>query len=194
MHSSQSVRGVAITTAIAAIFGLFWGFTGVAGLPSSFEVIGICVLVVITLAFSAIVVRFRRIARQLPPAGGEKERNPFRTRAYKVSVLLMILAIPVTSVILRNNELAETTVSVIAIIVGLHFFGLIRAFGSQRFAVIGGAMCLIGVISLGLPVQLSFSGGTSIALRQAVVGMGCAVILWASALGIVIPTWLTVDP
>lgn len=192
MRSSQSARGVAVTTVIAAIFGLFWGFTGTAGLPSPFELLGRGLLLVITLILFAVALGFLRLARRLPSANGENGGNPFRTRAYKISVLLMAIAIPITSIGLRNIGFEDAIVPVIAIIVGLHFFGLIRAFDSQRFAIIGGAICLVGVIALGLPAHLSLNTGASLPLRETVVGIGCALILWGGALETAISMWQTV--
>lgn len=189
MHSAQSVRGVAVTIVIAAIFGLFWGFTGTAGLPPPFERLGRSLLLVITLALFAVAFGFLRRARRLPSATGENAVNPFRTRAYRISVLLMAIAIPITNLILRNIGFEDALVPIIAIIVGLHFFGLVRAFDSQRFALIGGAMCLVGVVALGLPVHLSHNTGASFPVRETVVGVGCALILWGGALGTVLSTW-----
>lgn len=188
VRSAQSVRGVAITTIIAAFFGLFWGITGTAGLPAPFELLGRSLLLVITLTLFVVAFGFLRRARQLPSASEENAVTPFRTRAYGLSVLLMVLAIPIASAILRTNGFADATVPVIAIIVGLHFFGFIRAFDAQQFALIGGAMCLIGVIALGLPAQVSLTGA-SIALRETIVGIGGALVLWGGVLGTAIPTW-----
>lgn len=187
--SSQSVRGVAFTTIIAAIFGLFWGFTGTAGLPPPFELLGLGLICIISLTLFAIAFGFVRLARRLPLADSENVVNPFRTRAYGISVLLMVLAFPIAGVILRTTGGEDALISVIAIIVGLHFFGLVHAFDAHRFVAIGGAMCLVGVISLGLPVHVTLNAWGSVALREAIVGVGCAFILWASAFETTISTW-----
>ena len=187
-YTARSVRGVAFNTVIVAIFGLFWGLAGTAGLPPSFGSIGLLVVLGITLALVVVAFGVRRLAGRFP-LGGEKGVNPFRTRSYKISVLLMVVAFPIASVVLRTTGFEDALMSVIAIIVGLHFFGLIRAFDSQRFAVIGGAMCLIGVLSLGIPVHMTLTTGISLALRQTIVGIGCALVLWGSILGTTIPLW-----
>lgn len=189
MRSAHATRGVAVNIVIAAIFGLFWGITGTAGLPPPFELLGRSLLLVITLMLFAVALWFLRLARRLPSADGKNRVNPFRTRAYRISVLLMALAIPMTSIVLSNTGFENAIVPVIAIIVGLHFFGLIRAFDSQRFAIVGGAMCLVGVVALGLPVRLSFNTGASLALRETVVGVGCALILWVGVLETVFSMW-----
>ncbi len=66
---------------------------------------------------------------------------------------------------------------VVAIIVGLHFLGLVPAFRSGSFGWIAGAFCVIGGAALFLPAQLG-----EVALRQAVVGLGCAGVLWLAGL------------
>jgi hypothetical protein len=180
---------VAVTIVIAAIFGLFWGITGTAGLPPPFELLGRSLLFVITLTLFAVALGFLRRARRLPSANGETAINPFRTRAYRLSVLLMTIAIPITSIVLSNTGFGDAIVPVIAIIVGLHFFGLIRAFDSQRFALVGGAMCLVGVVALGLPVHLRLNTGASLPIRETVVGVGCALILWGGALENAVSMW-----
>lgn len=189
IHSADSVRGMALNTFIVALFGLFWGLAGTAGLPPPFESIGLLVVLGITLALVAIAFGVRHLAGRFPSSEGETAVNPFRTRAYGVSVLLMVLAFPIASIGLRTTGFADALISVSAIIVGLHFFGLVRAFDSQRFALVGGAMCLVGVISLGLPVHVSLATGASLALRQTIVGIGCALVLWISILGTTIPMW-----
>jgi len=83
----------------------------------------------------------------------------------------------------------DAIVSAIAVIVGLHFFGLIPAFQSQRFAAVGGAMILLGVSSLFLAPSVAIASmGAALALRAAVVGLGCAIILWVGILALVMAT------
>lgn len=144
---------------------------------------------VITLGLLAVALVLHRRARRLPSVDEEQAVNPFRTRAYTMSVALMVIAIPSASFVLRAAGFAGAIVPVIAVLVGAHFFGLVRAFDSKRFALIGGAMCLVGVLALRLPVRLSLDTGTSIALRETMVGIGCALVLWVSVLGTVLPLW-----
>ena len=189
VRSAQSACGVAITTVIAAIFGLFWGFTGTAGLPPPFEALGRGLLLLTTVVLLAVAVRFFRLAGSLPLTSDETTVNPFRTRTYGISVGLMSLSIPIAGIALTNAGLADAIVPVIAVIVRLHFFGLIRVFDARRFAVIGGAMCLVGVVAITLPAQLSLTTGGTLPLRETVVGIGCALILWIGAFEAGISMW-----
>ena len=164
------------------MFALGWGLYGSAGLPAPYEFVGQLVAIGVTLALVALAVYLYRQAQQLPTEGGEDMQNPFTSRAYGISVVLMALAIPAAGITLTRTGFENSITSVVAIIVGLHFFGLVRAFDAPIFATIGSAMCLLGVVSLIVPIQVVMDGGYSIALRQSIIGFGCALILWASQL------------
>jgi zinc transporter ZupT len=81
----------------------------------------------------------------------------------------------------------DAVVSVVAAIVGLRFFGLIPAFRSWGFAAVGGAMVVVGVLSLLLPAAAAAGGGAS--PRSALVGIGCAFALWGGVLPPLVSTW-----
>ena len=162
------------------MFALGWGLYGSAGLPTQYEFMGQLLAIGVTLGLLVLAVYLYRQAQQLPAEEGEGIRNPFTTRAYGISVVLMALAIPAAGITLTRTGFENAITSVVAIIVGLHFFGLVRAFDAPIFARIGSAMCLLGVVSLIVPIQVIVNGGSSIALRQSIIGFGCALILWAS--------------
>lgn len=89
----------------------------------------------------------------------------------------MLVAFPVAGRLLTLSGHAEAVTPVIAIIVGLHFIGLITAFRSGLFGWVAGAFCVIGGVALALPTQVG-----EVALRQVFVGLGCAVALWLSVM------------
>jgi hypothetical protein len=179
-RTAQSFQGIALSTLISAMFALGWGLYGSAGLPAPYETVGQVVVIGVTLALLALAVHLYRQAQRLPVEDSEDMQNPFTTRAYGISVVLMVLAFPVAGTILTHAGFESAITSVVAIIVGLHFFGLVRAFDAPIFAAIGGAMCFLGIISLMVPIQIIVDGGSSIALRQSIIGFGCALILWTS--------------
>src|ERR671929_67452 len=72
---------------------------------------------------------------------------PFSTRVYRFAVIAQVVAIPLVSRLLIVVGYPDAIISAIAVIVGLHFFGLIPAFQSWRFAAVGGTMILLGVSS-----------------------------------------------
>lgn len=189
LSTVESTRRVALSTFVSATFGFGWGVTGSAGLPAPFERFGLLVAVLITAAFFGFGVVLFRLARRSPTTARTDAQNPFRTRAYGVSVLLMAISIPFAGIVLSNTGFENAIISVVAIVVGLHFFGLVRAFDATVFAVIGGAMCLLGGLSLGLPVHVTLDAGGVVLLRQAVVGIGCALVLWGGQLGTTVAVW-----
>ena len=69
----------------------------------------------------------------------------------------------------------------IALIVGVHFFGLAHAMisgGGRVFVWVGGVMCIFAVAVIFGLARSFLSARQSMAL----IGFGCAVVLWASAL------------
>jgi hypothetical protein len=111
----------------------------------------------------------------LPVAAGEVGTNPFGTGSYRLAILFEVIAIPFSAAVLNNAGHPGAVISAVAVIVGLHFFGLIPAFRSRRFAAVGGAIVAVGLLSLVLPT------GTGASPRSALVGLGCALVLWLSA-------------
>src|SRR4029079_14567844 len=63
-----------------------------------------------------------------------------------------------------------------AIIVGLHFFPLARGIPARLYFATGGGLLLAGIVGLVLPPNE----------RAAIVGFGAALVLWATALAIVV--------
>jgi hypothetical protein len=127
-------------------------------------------------------------ARQRPGGDGEMP-NPFRTRDYQLAVLAEIIAITLAGRLLTAAGRPDAVMPAVAAIVGLHFFGLIRAFQSYRFAIVGGAMVLVALIGLALPPAVVGASGEHIGLRAAVVGLGCAICLWAGIASVLAPAW-----
>ena len=186
--TAAQARGIALTTVIAVSFAAFWGFQGSAGLPGVARSIATLLVLAITLAWLGVAFAVHRAARHLPNTPSSLP-NPFRSSTYWLAVLAQCIAIPVVSRLLVVNGRSDAIMSAVAFIVGLHFFGLIPAFRSWRFAVVGGAMALLAVLSLALAPQMAVgSSGEPIAVRAAVLGFGCAVILWGSMVPIVVDT------
>ncbi len=176
--TSQHLRGVSASTLIGAIFALIWGINGSLALPNSWRVGITAIVTLITLGLVAVSINFYRSAGRVPSGTDAQATNPFRTTAYRVAVAAMLIALPVASRVLTLNGQGDAIMPTVAIIVGLHFLGLVPAFRNGIFAWIAGGFCLIGLVALFLPVQ----AGKTLELRYAVVGLGCALVLWFSAL------------
>jgi hypothetical protein len=186
--SAEGLRGIALTTIIAAGFAAGWGVSGSVALPGAARALSLLLILAITAVWLGLAYTFYRAAGGLPNAP-DQAANPFRSRSYQLAVLAEIIAIPLAGRLLTVAGRPDAIMPAVAAIVGLHFFGLIPAFQSWRFAVVGGAMVLLALLSLALPPSMTIgSSGEQLALRAAVVGLGCALILWGSVLPIVVTT------
>lgn len=177
------LRGAAASSAICALFAFAWGFSGSAALPGSWATLARVLVILLTLALLAAAFTFGRNAPRFPSGAGAAPPNPFRTRTYRIAVLAMLIAFPIAGRVLTTSGHSDAIMPTIAIIVGLHFIGLVGAFRSGIFGWVAAAFCLIGAVALFLPVQVGV-----VMLRQAVVGLGCALALWLSVSPLVLGT------
>lgn len=127
-------RGLAVVLLIAAFFGALWGLFGASSLPDDFSLPATALVVAVTAVLLAAAAQLLRLSRRplASPAGAST--NPFGSRAYRLAVLFEVVGIPLAAVVLNNAGKPGAVVSVVAAIVGLHFFGLVPAFGLRRFA------------------------------------------------------------
>ena len=177
---------------ITAFLGALWGLMGAAALPATPSSVAALLTVVVTTTFLLAAARLLLLSRCLPRSSASAGANPFgtnpfRSRAYLLAVLFEVVAIPVAVVLLNRAGYPGAVGSAIVAIVGLHFFGLVPAFKSRRFAAVGGAMVLVGLLSLLLP---SVAGGASgVDPRGAATGLGSALVFWVGVLPLVISAW-----
>ena len=181
--TSGQLRGTAASISISALFALAWGLSGSFALLGIWRVAVLVLIILLTGLLGTAALQFTRAARHIVPGDEAALPNPFRTTSYRVSVLAMVLAFPLAGRLLSSSGHPNAIMPVIAIIVGLHFLGLIWAFRSTMFGWVAVAFCLVGGLALFLPVQY---GGVS--LRQAFVGLGCAVVLWLGVTPLLIRT------
>lgn len=187
--TAQRLHGTALAIIISTIFGGIWGLNGSAALVSSWRWITAIVVLLITIILFITAYTFRRAASHVPAGSAGSNVNPFLTRSYRLAVLVEVLAIPIAGRVLNSTGHSDAMMPVIAIIVGLHFFGLIPAFRSWVFGWVGGAFCVLAFAALTLPAQITLNGrDPGIALRNAVVGFGCALILWLSLVPMIVAT------
>jgi hypothetical protein len=182
-------RGVALSITICAIFGAIWGLSGSAALVGGWRWFGVTSVLAVTTVLLLTAQAFRTSASRLASVPGDPSINPFRTKAYRLAVIGEVVAIPVAGRLLTANGYDDAVMPAVAIIVGLHFFGLVPAFRSSLFAWTGGAFCLVGLAALALHARTAIAGvGEDVALRTVVVGFGCALVLWLSVLPIIVKT------
>lgn len=176
--SKSHLRGAASSILISAVFALIWGINGSLALPGGWSVLALGVVLLVTAALAWLVLTFGRRVRGAPVGSDSPMPNPFTTTAYRVSLIAMIVAFPITARFLTANGWDDAIMAAVVIIVGLHFIGLVSAFRNGIFAWVAGAFCLLGVASLFLPV----------AVRTPVLGLGCALILWLGVMPLALRT------
>lgn len=190
--SADHPRGVALTTFLVSAFAAGWGVSGSVALPGLAGSLALLVVLIVTLALVGPGIVVLRAARRRPDGDGQMP-NPFRTRDYQLAVLAEVIAIPLAGRLLTAAGRPDAVMPAVAAIVGLHFFGLIRAFRSWRFAIVGGAMVLVALLGLALPPAVPVGASDEqLGLRAAVVGLGCALCLWAGIASVLVPAfrWL----
>ena len=97
----------------------------------------------------------------------------FNARAYNLSILFEGVLIFFAVLFLRCAERKHLLLPVISIVVGLHFIGMVWALGSNLYWWISAGMCLLPVTTMSILPR---------SVWEPVVGIGCAVILWTSAI------------
>lgn len=183
--SAGYFRAAASTTLITAIFALVWGFSGSFAIPGSTRLVCIVFVLLVSAFLLGSAFSFWQHAAALP-ATDPHAANPFRSRLYNLAVAGQFVAIFLAARLLTAFGYPDAIISAVAMIVGLHFFALIPVFQSRRFAVVGGAMILLGLASLLLAPAVTLDAtGATLGLRTAAVGLGCAVILWAGVVPLV---------
>ncbi len=174
----DELRGFALTTLIVGGFAAGWGFAGSLAIPGLAGTLALLLVLGVSLALVITAFRFFRAANGRPGGAGQGP-NPFRTRDYQLAVLAEIIAIPLAGRLLTAAGRPDAIMPAVAAIVGLHFFGLVRAFQSWRFAIVGAAMVILALLSLALPTSVPIGpDGALLGLRVAVVGLGSALCLW----------------
>ena len=97
----------------------------------------------------------------------------FNGKAYSLSVASEAVLIVLAVLVLRRDDRKRFLLPTISMVVGLHFFGLVWALGSNEYWFVGSAMCLLSLLTISiLPRNL----------WDLVVGLGCAAILWFSVI------------
>jgi hypothetical protein len=97
----------------------------------------------------------------------------FNGKAYGIAVTFEAVLIFFAVLILRMVNRKYLLLPVISIIVGLHFFGMVPALGSNLYWWIGAAMFLLPIFTVSLLPRN---------IWEPVVGLGCALILWCAVI------------
>lgn len=148
-------------------FGGFWAIMGALALPRAFTTWAAAGAAALTLI----------LLGRLWLSAAPQRSGFFRRSAYRVAVVLEIVALVAAGYLLPRSGLAAYLVPVIGIIVGLHFIGLWRASGNRIFLLIAGAMCAVSAVAMALPA----APAGFLNARALFASYGNALVLWVGA-------------
>jgi hypothetical protein len=163
----SELRGAVLMAAVS----IAWYLWAAAAVPDFWMRVLVLLLISTSIVVFSIGRRLLVTLRRSRPGPGA---NPLRLRTYRAAVLFEAVAILIAVLLLGGRPAAARYLpTVVALIVGVHFLGLVAAFGSRIYFVVCAAMCLFGLAALGVP---------SPAMRAMIVGIGCGVVLDTTSL------------
>jgi len=179
--------GPAIGAILLASFAVLWAGLGARSLGPPWALRVTAFSALISLALVNLAVR----QMQAPTGKVSGQADAYNPRAYWLAVAFEAIAIPLTVFVLRRTRRPRYILPAIGLVVGLHFFGLVPAFGSTDFAWIGGAICGLVIVSVALlPPAATWKicgSPRQVELWSLAVGLGCSAILSCSALVLLLP-------
>jgi hypothetical protein len=153
-----------------AVMWVFWATSSLSGQIALWTV-GVAVVVSVVIA---LLVRAR--ARNIPE---DPSSTPPNWKVFWGSVAFEIVGAVVGLSLLNQFGQNRFDMPVLALIVGIHFFGVGAAFHTRLHHWLAAAMCLVALLSL---IWLPPAGVETVSICDLVVGPGCAVILWSFVL------------
>ncbi len=163
-----------------AVFAAAWAVLGVSGLSSHLPTPALLLVAAATVAVAAgalgLTVRYGKAAgprrtRQVAADSLRRFRQVTIGQSLAIGAVVVVLG-PVTG---QGFHIPAA----VCVVVGLHFLPLASAFGQSQYRWTAGALT-----ALGLTGVLVLAGGSDPAAVQALVGLGAAVVLWATALDV----------
>ncbi len=182
--TNRAVRGVASGVLFMAVFSTLWANIGIGGLqgwggrwPALVAILGGIGL--LTGGISLLLV-----SRRLPSQVADVQWGS-RTGLWFGSIFATEgLCIGVASGVCRALNRFDLFFPLMALIVGVHFFPLATLFQVTPYYLVGALLCALALITLlAVPDQITL-GGHQIAAQPAVLGLGAAVILWGTGVGL----------
>lgn len=160
---------------IAALAGAAWTLWGASGLRGAASVTVRVVGLVLAVTILVVVLRQRRSATGT-------QSSMFRTRSYRVTVAVEVLAIAVGAGLLSSYGRTGYIITWTAAVVGLHFLNFARLF-TARFYYPGAALIAAAVIG----ATIGVAGGSKDQLTAATGLIAAASMLLAAGATLVSP-------
>jgi hypothetical protein len=185
--SRDGVRGILIGAGLMTGFGALWALGSAGAFAGSASVLLLVVVLVVAASLIVAMVRLWQQAGTLPAQRSPEEAVYWQKTGKWFGIVFIseALAIVVASRLLRSTTHDTLIPPVIALIVGVHFLPLASLFRVPVYYVTGALMSLFAsvcIVAVALGLHL---GGASLFVWSSVVGIGSAIILWGTAIGIV---------
>jgi len=128
-----------IRTIVVSIFAVIWIAAGTRNLGRRWFSWLLSISISISLG---VIVAAGKISPAHPAT--------FNGKAYGLSVAFEAILIFLAVLLLSSGDRKRFLLPIISIIVGLHFFGLVWAFGSNEYWFVGSAMCLLSILTMSI--------------------------------------------
>jgi hypothetical protein len=186
--SRAGLNGIAMGAIVMTGFGAIWALGGAFGFTGGASVPLIVVTLIVVAGLIVAIVQLWRHAEVLP-SGGDSEEAVYGDKTgrwfglvFTIEALAIFVAARVLSISSHNTLIAP----VIALIVGIHFLPLAALFRVRAYYVTGTVLSLLAIICIVAVTRGLNFGGSSLFIWSSIVGIGSAVILWVTAIWIMV--------
>lgn len=189
--SKAAVLGAANGVMFMTFFGALWSSIGIVGSHQLVPLWPLVLAIIVTVILLVGAISLFVTARSINHTVTLKEREDTRRINRKFGLVFGLegLAIFIASIICNKLDHFEVFFPVMAMIVGIHFFPLATLFREKFYYGTGIVLCILGIISLFLPVNITVGDGdVPVVLMSTFIGFGSALTLWVTGLRI----WMTV--
>lgn len=171
------LRGRAIGILACTAFAACWASAAASAATAALAGIGYAVIALISGALLLAGINVVRGARgQLSANDTPRAERRRIGRIFSAVFATEIVAINLAVYLSGDGHLAPYLTSIIAIIVGLHFYPLAPLFRTPQFHVTATLITLAGIAGIA-----SLAGGTAATPANAIVALISAITLWATA-------------
>ena len=186
--SRAGVRGIIMGASIMTGFGALWALSSAVGAAGSASTLMLVVVLAVVASLIVAIVHLWQQSGALPSFRSSDEGAYWQKTGkwFGLVFTIEVLAIFVASRLLSLSAHTLLIPSVIALIVGLHFLPLAALFRVGVYYGTGAVMSLLALVCIVALVLGVHLGEASLVAWSSIVGMGSAVILWGTALWIVV--------
>ncbi|MDV8009547.1 hypothetical protein [Rhodococcus sp. IEGM 1318] len=159
---------------ILVFYATAWGIIGSSALTLPTHYIAVTVLISVFVIVAAFAPPFRS------PVEKKRITNfPARFDGYRWTTIGQYTLIAAAVAVLVTTGRGHLVLPIICLIVGVHFYPLAWIFGQSQYWATGSAMIALAIFGL-----VSAIDGNNLSVMRAAVGLGSAIVLWATSLDV----------